>query len=238
MIDEYVSPTVIDGCLSVSGLPNSRWLSLINLKLIKSRNRVLEIKAPEKAPFFLPTVAGLSGSVNFDRDGENDEEPGSKLVSNAKPLMALVSQFGKQMDLYCDDKEGKLILINTLKDMSPSKLDSGKIYGFYFHFVKYFFPEIGQLDPEGCCTSKPLLGCIRLLTDCLSDGIFWDACQAILKVVLQKHFEMIVEDENLMEAVEESQKATTSGRERVEKQIEESLLLSQFVINNTIAVQE
>lgn len=131
MIEEYVSPTVIDGCLSVSGLPNSRWLSLINLKLIKSRNRVLEIKAPEKAPFFLPTVAGLSGSVNFDRDGENDEEGGSKLVSNAKPLMALVSQFGKQMDSYCDDKEGKMILINMLKDMSPSKLDSGKIYGFH-----------------------------------------------------------------------------------------------------------
>lgn len=59
-----------------------------------------------------------------------------------------------------------------------------------------------------------------------------------MKVVLQKHFESIVEDEDLMEAVEESQKATTSGRERVEKQIEESLLLSQFVINNTIAVQE
>ena len=45
--------------------------------------------------------------------------------------MALVSQFGKQMDLYCDDKEGKMILINMLKDMSPSKLDSGKIYGFH-----------------------------------------------------------------------------------------------------------
>lgn len=139
MIEEYVSPTVIDGCLSVSGLPNSRWLSLINLKLIKSRNRVLEIKAPEKAPFFLPTVAGLSGSVNFDRDGENDEEAGSKLVSNAKPLMALVSQFGKQMDLYCDDKEGKMILINMLKDMSPSKLDSGKIYGFHYLFLTSFF---------------------------------------------------------------------------------------------------
>ena len=83
-------------------------------------------------------------------------------------------------------------------------------------------------------------GCILLLTDCLSEGIFWDCCQAILKVVLQKHFEAIVneDDESLMEAVEESQRATTRGRQRVEKQIEESLLLSQFVINNTIAVQE
>ena len=118
MIDEYVSPTVIDGCLTVSGLPNSRWLSLINLKLIKSRNRVLEIKAPEKAPFFLPTVAGLSGSVNFDREAENEDDSGSKLVSNAKPLMALVSQFGKQMDSYCGDKEGKIILINAKRDRS------------------------------------------------------------------------------------------------------------------------
>ena len=66
---------------------------------------------------------GLEGP-KFDRN--ESEEAESKLVSNLKPLMALVSTFGKQMELYCEDKEGKIILINMLKDMSPSKLDSGK----------------------------------------------------------------------------------------------------------------
>ena len=62
---EYVSPQVIGGCLSVTGLPNSRWLALINLKLIKERNKVVDIAPPKQAPFFLPTVAGLA--PKFDR---------------------------------------------------------------------------------------------------------------------------------------------------------------------------
>ena len=59
--------------------------------------------------------------------------------------------------------------------MSPAKLDN----------------EIGTLDVEGCCTNKPLMGLIRLITDCLESGMYWDAAQAILKVVLQKHFDSI-----------------------------------------------
>ena len=62
---EYKSPEYIDGCLSVTGLPNSRWLALINLKIIKARNKVVDIKPPKQAPFFLPTVAGLA--PKFDR---------------------------------------------------------------------------------------------------------------------------------------------------------------------------
>ena len=37
---EYQSPSQISECSSVSGLPNSRWVELINLKLIKLRNKV------------------------------------------------------------------------------------------------------------------------------------------------------------------------------------------------------
>ena len=63
--DQYQSPQYIDGCLTVTGLPNSRWLALINLRIIKSRNKVVDIKPPKQAPFFLPTVAGLQ--PKFDR---------------------------------------------------------------------------------------------------------------------------------------------------------------------------
>ena len=68
-IIEYKSPEYIDGCLSVTGLPNSRWLALINLRIIKSRNKVVDIKPPKQAPFFLPTVAGLE--PKFDRSEIN-----------------------------------------------------------------------------------------------------------------------------------------------------------------------
>lgn len=41
-ITKYESPEQIENCLTVSGLPNSRWISLVNLKLIKQRNKVKE----------------------------------------------------------------------------------------------------------------------------------------------------------------------------------------------------
>ena len=60
----------------------------------------------------------------------------------------------------------------------------------------------------------------------------------MLKVVLQKHFESITSDAELIELIGETSEAIESGKERVEGYIEEGLLLSQFIINNTIAVQE
>ena len=142
------------------------------------------------------------------------------------------------MEVYADKREGKMELMSLLKDMSPSKTDSGNFtLGKVNH---YSFLEIGSLDPVGCCTSRPLLGILYLLIDCLSNGLFWDACQAILKVTLQKHFEAIVtsEGDELVEAINKIRKITEEGRERVEEHIEESLLLSQFILHNTIAVQE
>ena len=102
------------------------------------------------------------------------------------------------------------------------------------------FEEIGSLDPVGCCSERPLLGLMHLLVDCLSAGLFWDCCQAVLKVTLQKHFESMVtsDDGELINVLNSIREKTENGRKKVEKQIEESLLLSQFVLNNTIAVQE
>ena len=62
--------------------------------------------------------------------------------------------------------------------------------------------------------------------------------KAILKVVLQKHFDSITNDDELIDLVEATTKMIEGGKERVEEHIEEALLLSQFIINNTIAVQE
>ena len=59
-----------------------------------------------------------------------------------------------------------------------------------------------------------------------------------MKVVLQKHFDSITSDDELIDLVEATTKMIEGGKERVEKHIEEALLLSQFIINNTIAVQE
>merc|ERR1711892_924414 len=214
---EYQSPRYIDGCLTVTGLPNSRWLALINLRTIKSRNKVVDIKPPKQAPFFLPTVAGLK--PKFDR-AALEETDGSKIMANAAPLMSLITAFGRQMEGY--ESEHRNVTMDQLINKSPAQLDN----------------EIGTLDVAGCCSNKPLLGLLRLINDCLQAGMYWDAAQAMLKVALQKHFDAITDDSELIELVEGTTELIGSGVGRIERNIEEALLLSQFIINNTIAVQE
>lgn len=219
MDDEYKSPEVIDDCVTVTGLPNSRWISLVNLKLIKERNKVVDVKVPVKAPFFLPTVAGVSG-VEFDRSAL-EEDGQSKIASNKKPMISLVSGTGRQMESYLSGSDLH-VLMKMLEIFSPSKLDS----------------EISALDPEGCCSEKPLEGFLSLLRDSLKKGLYWDLSQAMLRVCLAKHFEEILKYEGLFAILEECKTACKDGVSSLEKDVEDCLLFAQFLVNNTIAVQE
>ena len=74
-------------------------------------------------------MAGLE--PKFDRENEKkdeDESGNSKLVSNSAPLLALVTDFGKKMEGYANRREGKIEMMTLIKDMSPSRTDSGKFY--------------------------------------------------------------------------------------------------------------
>ncbi|KAH9805536.1 WD REPEATS REGION domain-containing protein [Citrus sinensis] len=67
--DSFGLPTFkqqIPDLVTLSLLPKSQWQSLINLDIIKARNKPIEPpKKPEKAPFFLPSVPSLSGEILF-----------------------------------------------------------------------------------------------------------------------------------------------------------------------------
>ncbi|MEW5318032.1 MAG: hypothetical protein WDW38_009286 [Sanguina aurantia] len=57
--------------VTLSLLPRSQWESLANLEAIKARNQPLAPPTkPEAAPFFLPTVPGLSSQPVFDLIGQ------------------------------------------------------------------------------------------------------------------------------------------------------------------------
>jgi U3 small nucleolar RNA-associated protein 21 len=59
----YISPEQINfNLITLSALPESRWKNLINLDVIKQRNKPKEPpKVPKMAPFFLPTISNESG---------------------------------------------------------------------------------------------------------------------------------------------------------------------------------
>jgi len=67
-----------ESLISLSSVNNSQCKTLLNLAQIKKRNKPKEApKAPEKAPFFLPTISGAI--PKFDASNEK-EEPKEKPI--------------------------------------------------------------------------------------------------------------------------------------------------------------
>lgn len=76
----------IPDLVTLSLLPKSQWQSLINLDIIKERNKPIEPpKKPEKAPFFLPSIASLSGEILFNQDESADAENDTQASRAVKP---------------------------------------------------------------------------------------------------------------------------------------------------------
>lgn len=74
-IPELDSQQLSSSLVTLSLLPRSKWQTLINLETITARNKPREKpKAPEQAPFFLPTLPGTE--TRFDmaegRAGDGD----------------------------------------------------------------------------------------------------------------------------------------------------------------------
>ncbi|KAJ8753135.1 hypothetical protein K2173_017699 [Erythroxylum novogranatense] len=87
----------IPDLVTLSLLPKSQWQSLINLDIIKVRNKPIEPpKKPEKAPFFLPSISLLSGEILFKPSEPVHDEKDNKAEeaeNNKKKLDALTTQF-------------------------------------------------------------------------------------------------------------------------------------------------
>ncbi|KAG0210099.1 hypothetical protein BGX33_005129 [Mortierella sp. NVP41] len=68
--------------ITLSLLPKSKWQTLLNLDVIKARNKPKEApKAPEKAPFFLSTLPGVEPKfVATKKDEERSMAEDSKMI--------------------------------------------------------------------------------------------------------------------------------------------------------------
>lgn len=67
------------GSITFSSIPRAYWVSLFNMEAIKARNRPIEPpKAPEKAPFFLPTLHRGASAPSFPTPQEYEKLVASK----------------------------------------------------------------------------------------------------------------------------------------------------------------
>lgn len=75
---EVMLPSSVAGkTLTLSHAPSTKWSTLSALEQIRERNKPEEApKAPEKAPFFLPTTSSLTPEFVAAKEKEGEEEGG------------------------------------------------------------------------------------------------------------------------------------------------------------------
>lgn len=118
---EFMSPQQISHELvTLSGLAGTKWQNLLNIDIIRQRNKPKSPpKALKAAPFFLPTTSSLNFKFDFiDRDNKQDNN--SKLLKPADLLS--LSPFGKLLHGTITDGNFDSV-IEKLKTFGPSMIE-------------------------------------------------------------------------------------------------------------------
>lgn len=75
------------GLVSLSDQPVSRWLNLLNMDVIRMRNKPQEaVKKPEAAPFFLPTIQGLEFKFQVENNPGDEVRTQNTLETVSAPF--------------------------------------------------------------------------------------------------------------------------------------------------------
>ncbi|KAH9805537.1 WD REPEATS REGION domain-containing protein [Citrus sinensis] len=185
--DSFGLPTFkqqIPDLVTLSLLPKSQWQSLINLDIIKARNKPIEPpKKPEKAPFFLPSVPSLSGEILFKPSESTKEDTESLKVGNKTKPDIPVSQF-IQLLHSCAEMKNFSAFTDYIKSLSPSTLD-----------MELRMLQIIDHDDHQELDKRPEYLSIELLLDYLIHEIScrnnFEFIQAVIRLFLKIHGETV-----------------------------------------------
>ncbi|KAK4125507.1 Utp21-domain-containing protein [Parathielavia appendiculata] len=204
--DDGVTAPVLDqlsaDMMTLSLVPKSRWQTLLHIDLIKARNKPKEApKAPEKAPFFLPSVGGSNSLVPAAEEtkGKGKESGrGSRLtqLDRTRNQQALTSKL-----LVCGSTGDYTDFLEHLKSLPPAAADL----------------ELRSLSiGDGDNASNELLHFIKALTSRLIARRDYELTQAWMTVFLRLHFDLVMANESLLQALAEWKEYQARERERLD----------------------
>ena len=195
---------------TLANLPTSRWQNLLNLDVIKARNKPKNaVNKPEAAPFFLPSLSSslpsqyasnTKGSVEIkfqlgDKDLTNEDQGSSKsrLQSALNFQLEDLSEFGMKLS-KCDFNDTDLqstlqILMDMLKDKGPSAIEI----------------ELQKLSPEGGGSIKLMEKFIHLCKYVMESAFDFEAVQSYCGLFLKLHADTILENNELSDALSKLQ---------------------------------
>ncbi|XP_029025336.1 WD repeat-containing protein 36 [Betta splendens] len=181
-IDVYQSAEQLGSELvTLSLLPESRWKSLLHLDDIKRRNKPATAPlAPAAAPFFLPTLPGLTPC--FAPATAAEQENQSRVLRWGS--LAQSSEFTSALEAALDSGSFERP-VRLLKDCGPAAISV----------------ELTCLIPEGGGSSLRLLAFIHMIDSMLSTGRDFDLAHAYLALFLKLHLRSLSQDANAMVAL-------------------------------------
>ncbi|XP_071800159.1 WD repeat-containing protein 36-like [Asterias amurensis] len=217
LVSEFTSPQQISAELvTLSLLPNSRWKSLTNLELIKKRNKPQEPpKVPKAAPFFLPTVAGLTPKfVTPDVEGDKSKDKGRLFSLQSFGSQSVLSA-ALEKSLHTETYEEVVALLKTL---SPSEIDV----------------ELRRLSPLGGGSTEAMKHFIIFLRKSLITNSDFELIQAYTALFTKLHGDEIAKEPSLVEEVNHLADIQQSSWQRIQAQLNKCLCLITYMKNPAV----
>ncbi|XP_058068538.1 U3 small nucleolar RNA-associated protein 21 homolog isoform X2 [Magnolia sinica] len=217
----------IPDLVTLSMLPKSQWQSLINLDIIKVRNKPIEPpKKPEKAPFFLPSVPSFSGEILFKPSDVNTEEDKDTRGDEAARSMRkpyLPSPFLELLQSAVEMKNFSSFT-DYIKGLSPSSLD------MELRMLQIIDDDDLQ-EPE----QRPELHSIELLLDYFIHEIScrnnFEFIQAVIRLFLKIHGETVRRQSTLQNKAKKLLEAQSSVWQRIDRMFQSSRCMVTFLSN-------
>lgn len=221
----------IPDLVTLSLLPKSQWQSLINLDIIKVRNKPIEPpKKPEKAPFFLPSVPLLSGEILFEpgkvsleeKDGiDNEKQMNKTKLDTPSSRFLYLLQSTKESDNFA-------AFTDYIKGLSPSTLD------MEFRMLQILDDDNDEQEDE----KRPELVPIEQLVDYfifeLSSRNNFEFLQAVIRLFLKIHGETIRQHSHLQEKARKLLDIQCMVWQRVDKLFQSTRCVVAFLSNSQI----
>ncbi|KAF7440643.1 hypothetical protein PC9H_000990 [Pleurotus ostreatus] len=210
-IDPFATPTQLDGDLiTLTLLPRSRWQTLLNLEVIQQRNKPKEPpKAPEQAPFFLPTLPGVEPrfAVEDKATGDQQTEKSRRLE---KSTAHLESHFYKKLTREKEDGD----------------------YESFFNYMKTLSPAAIDLELRSLVTIPAIRVFLNALRQRLLSHRDFEATQTFLSVFLQIHSDVLIANSELHGELEKLKEIQQKESGRVLELISSCLGTLSFLRDN------
>ncbi|KAK0544166.1 rRNA-processing protein utp21 [Tilletia horrida] len=170
--------TTLRPLITLSTMPRSRWMTLLNLDAIKARNKPKEKpKAPERAPFFLPQIAGtqLTFDVGQERQGGNANGQDAGVKNDVRSAVQ-----GAGLDV--ESELGRRLRL---------AVESGKHAPLFQYLHSLSTPNI-DLEIRSLARVQDFTNFLRAMTIRLQAHLDYEAVQAMLAVFVRVHGEALI----------------------------------------------